>query len=55
MLNSLEIAKVLLNIGFKQHIDDVRILGFRHNALTHPVYVKTPSRQTKVDYVKNIC
>ena len=52
MLNSLEIKKVLVDIGFEQHIDDARILGFTNKDLAHPVYVKTPSGNTKVNYVK---
>lgn len=52
MLNSLEIKKALLELGFEQHIDDARILGFRHEKLAHPVYVKTPSGNTTADHVK---
>jgi putative restriction endonuclease len=51
MLNSLAIELALLSNGFSRFSVKKRILGFRYDGLPHPVYVKTPSGDTTVDYV----
>jgi predicted restriction endonuclease len=51
MLNSKEIALALLSNGFRPFSVKKRILGFQHDGLPYPVYVKTPSGNTTFDYV----
>lgn len=51
MLNSTALEQALLNNGFNRISVKKRILGFQRNDLPHPVYVKTPSGDTTVDYV----
>lgn len=51
MLNSRAIELALLSNGFSRFSVKKRILGFRHDDLPHPLYVKTPSGESSVDYV----
>lgn len=51
MLNSQEIERVLLKSGFHRTLVNKRILGFLRDGSPHPVYVKTPSGNTTVDFV----
>jgi putative restriction endonuclease len=43
MLNSEEIEKVLYQLGFKCHINNVRIHGFKREDIEFPLFVKTPA------------
>lgn len=50
-MNSLEIEKVLRAFGFEEKPNSIKSKKFTHDELEHPVYVKRPSGNTKVDYV----
>lgn len=52
MLNSEEIKNFLLKKGFKGNVVNARILGFVAEAGHYPVYVKTPSGNTTVEFVE---
>jgi putative restriction endonuclease len=51
MLNSLEIESQLKTLGFTQRIDNKRINGFVHDDIKYPLYVKTPSGNSKSESV----
>lgn len=42
---------MLVEMGFQQHIARKRINGFNRGNMKHPIYVKTPSGNTKSDSV----
>jgi hypothetical protein len=51
MLNSLEIERYLKELGFRQDSDNERINGFFHDGFKNPLYVKTPSKNSKSNFV----
>ncbi|MCE4937471.1 HNH endonuclease [Aliivibrio fischeri] len=51
-MNSLEIENVLRAFGFEEKPNSIKSKKFIHSKLLHPVYVKQPSGNTKVDYVR---
>ena len=50
-MNSLDIEKTLISLGFKEQPNSIKSKKFTIDILEHPVYVKTPSGNSKLNFV----